>query len=261
MRHATSQLERPAHAPLATNVGPGAAADVRGSGRGRCGRRRGFTLIELLTVVSIILLLTAVTIPLAVPALAGRQKREAARELNSFIVGARSRARQTGRPVGIWLERYRDPANAMNVLDEMCLNVYYAEVPRPYAGDYVDSRIALVITGTDGSGRPLYEAQFFRTNPDGSSATRWIRSADSGLTGRLRIGDQIRVGNKGPKYTIIDAANQAQGVITSLVDIVVVDDLGQPMLETNVARDGSGNPARDNSGNLIPLPPCRSSSF
>jgi prepilin-type N-terminal cleavage/methylation domain-containing protein len=109
-QHTSRQLAQPTDA----TAGPSSIACAQ-----HVRRRRGFTLVELLTVVSIILLLTAVVIPIALPSLEGRQKREAARQLNSFIVGARTRARQTGRPVGVWLERYRDPTNENLVLDEM----------------------------------------------------------------------------------------------------------------------------------------------
>lgn len=103
------------------------------------GRRRvrgGFSLLELLVVVFILLSITAISLPLVVPAMSGRQVREGARMLNTFINAARSRAIETGRPAGVWIER-------LPGLREAAANVYYAEIPPVYSGDYLDSSVEL----------------------------------------------------------------------------------------------------------------------
>ena len=74
---------------------------------GMC-RRRGFTLIELLVVILIILLVSAVTLPTVIPAIAHRQVTEAARLLQGNLVGARDAAIHYNAPRGIRL--LPDPA-------------------------------------------------------------------------------------------------------------------------------------------------------
>ena len=92
----------------------------------------GVTLIELLIVITILLMVTAAAIPLMIPALQNRRGREAARLVSSFISAARSRAIETGRPVGVMLERYNGLPFAMSLS--------YVEVPPTYAGDTVNSK-------------------------------------------------------------------------------------------------------------------------
>ena len=74
---------------------------------GMC-QRRGFTLIELLVVILIILLVSAVTLPTVIPAIAHRQVTEAARLLQGNLVGARDAAIHYNAPRGIRL--LPDPA-------------------------------------------------------------------------------------------------------------------------------------------------------
>lgn len=92
-------------------------------------RRAGITLIELMVVVGILLLLTAIAVPALQSGMGDRQVREAARALNVYISSARYKAMETGRPVGIVLERAPGQANA-------CTTVRQAEVPLPYMGSY-----------------------------------------------------------------------------------------------------------------------------
>jgi type II secretory pathway pseudopilin PulG len=117
------------------------AASVR-SANGRRRARGGFSLLELLVVVFILLTVTAISLPLVVPAMSGRQVREGARMLNTFINAARSRAIETGRPAGVWIER-------LPGLREAAANIYYAEIPPVYSGDYLDSSVELfAVNGT-----------------------------------------------------------------------------------------------------------------
>jgi type II secretory pathway pseudopilin PulG len=117
-----------------------AVSDRSANGRRRA--RGGFSLLELLVVVFILLTVTAISLPLVVPAMSGRQVREGARMLNTFINAARSRAIETGRPAGVWIER-------LPGLREAAANIYYAEIPPVYSGDYLDSSAELfVVNGT-----------------------------------------------------------------------------------------------------------------
>src|SRR5262245_35643429 len=71
-------------------------------------RRGGFTLIELLVVITIILIVSAVALPMVLPALSHRQVSEAARILQGALVGARDSALKNGTASGIRL--LPDPA-------------------------------------------------------------------------------------------------------------------------------------------------------
>ena len=105
----------------------------------RC--HRGMTLLELLVVVVIILLLLAVFAPLVRTSSRDRRVREASRALSGYVNGTRLLASLRGRPVGIWIERFKteQPNNGM-----YSTTVFTAEIPPPYAGFDVDTRAKLV---------------------------------------------------------------------------------------------------------------------
>lgn len=105
--------------------------------------RRGLTLIELLVVIVIIVTITAAVIPVMAPAVQSRKLREAARGMSTFIAGARARAAQVGRPVGV-----RIVPLPSNTVGSMAL--YYAESAPPYGGDTYDSTATLQVTGQSG---------------------------------------------------------------------------------------------------------------
>lgn len=116
--------------------------------RGARWRRRGTTLLELLVVVLIILSITALTIPVVAPAVQGRRTREAARMFATFLNAARNRAIETGRPAGVWLER-------MPAYPEVVSNIFMAEVPPPYSGDFADSQVAAFVVNRSGQSQAV----------------------------------------------------------------------------------------------------------
>src|SRR6186997_3247429 len=65
----------------------------------------GMTLIELLVVIVILTTIVGAAIPLMSPSNDDRRLREAARALNTYIIGAQTRAIATKRPYGIALKR------------------------------------------------------------------------------------------------------------------------------------------------------------
>lgn len=123
-------------------------------------RARGVTLIELLVVIMVMLLITAIAIPVVAPAIKNRQIRESARMVDVFLNGAKNRAIQTGRPVGVVFEF--DVPGGSTAIQAGNLNVggaaaytmpggstvlSYAEVPPSYTGDFSNSTINVRETG------------------------------------------------------------------------------------------------------------------
>jgi prepilin-type N-terminal cleavage/methylation domain-containing protein len=107
--------------------------------------RRGLTLVELLVVVAILVTLMAVTVPMMRPALEGRERREAARQINAFLGAAQARAMARGRPVGVMF--HRQPS-----LPQASFQMSIAEVPAPYAGDTARSRAFITKIEETGQG-------------------------------------------------------------------------------------------------------------
>jgi len=153
-----------------------AAAQPWASARGS---RRGVTLVELLVVISILLVLTAVAVPMMQPSLEGRRTREAARAIHVYFTSARIRAMETGRPVGVMFERLPEQAEACRVLRQ-------AEVPPPYAGDFANSRIVI--------GSPNLQAM--------SATVSFSNGEDPVGLGLVRPGDLLRLNYQGHFWRI-----------------------------------------------------------
>ena len=107
-------------------------------------QRRGLTLVELLAVIAVMAILLSVAVPVIRPALKDRKLRESARLINAYCAGVQARATELGRPVGIVLTR--STTNARGIYQ--CTEIFTAEVPRPYAGDLVDSKARVTQNGT-----------------------------------------------------------------------------------------------------------------
>lgn len=112
-------------------------------------QRSGMTLVELLVTMGIAVLLLAIALPTVKFTLDSSRVREASRQVNTFIAGAKVRAATSGRSVGIWLER-----DAIN--PNSCSKLYLAEVPLPYAGQLVDSRVAIASPTALDAQDPMY---------------------------------------------------------------------------------------------------------
>jgi prepilin-type N-terminal cleavage/methylation domain-containing protein len=157
--------------------------------RGVCllhSRRRGVTLLELLVVMLILLMVTAAAIPIVVPAMQNRRMRESARLVSSYFATARSRAIETGRPVGVVIERFNGQPFGM-LLSQV-------EVPPPYAGDFVNSRIAI-------------------DNTTNAKITDFV-TGDSLWKGLVTYGDQVELDYRGPTYVLASIP----GVVSGFVD-------------------------------------------
>jgi len=155
-----------------------------------CPVRRGVTLIELLVVISIMMLLTAVAIPMVRPMLERRPVREAARAVSAYLEGAQIRARETGRPCGVWIERFANQSQA-------AFTLHQAEVPPPYAGSSTTSTARL-----NGSFSGTFTMSF--------SVTSDLDTIDN----YVHQGDQLQLNYQGPWYRVESATSS--GVVVRL---------------------------------------------
>jgi type II secretory pathway pseudopilin PulG len=163
----------------------------------------GVTIVELLIVVALILMLSAVTLKTLAPSMAYRQIREATRMVNVFFASARSRAIETGRPTGVWIDR-------MPGLPEAAVSLSYAQVPDPYTGDFADSGLQLLwippMTSTN-YGRVQYFALAAVPVAAGGQANieTWS-TADPKVQSLVRPGDQIRINYGNLPFTLYTAS-------------------------------------------------------
>ena len=104
--------------------------------------RSALTLVELLVVITIMVLLLGVVLPLAGPALRGREVREAARQVSAFLASAQADAIAKGTPVGVAL--IPDPNDASR-----CIELAKVRIPPPYSDPKLRLRFSS-ITGIQG---------------------------------------------------------------------------------------------------------------
>jgi len=98
-------------------------------------RRRGLTLLELLVVLFIVSILMAAAIPVLRPRMQTRALREASRSVSTALGMARTKAMQTGNYWGVMFEPLGTAGGAVTA--------HFVEVPPPYSGDFINSRLHL----------------------------------------------------------------------------------------------------------------------
>lgn len=96
--------------------------------------RGGFTLIEMMIVILIIVIMTAITIPVMSSASDVRRAREGARVLSTMLASAQTEAQVSGRPAGVWIQRLVNSSGQVTNA-AAAMDIYLAEVPPPYLGD------------------------------------------------------------------------------------------------------------------------------
>lgn len=166
--------------------------------------RDGLTLIELLIAMTILVLLVGVAIPVLSPSSSDRRIREASRGINTHIAGAQARATQTGRPVGVMFKKFSQETGDPDD-NAVCLELYYVEQPKPYAGFTEKSRVRIAMnpdynpsgdtnqTGSDDIA-PFF-IEFVTRNGNGQII------ADLLPPDVFRPGDQVEVG--GSRFTLL----------------------------------------------------------
>ena len=109
---------------------------------------KAMTLVEIMVVIAIIGLLAVVMVPTVKYQYRNRSVKEGERQLNAFIGAAQARAQQLGRPVGVWVERFNKdiPVPSLPVGANYSVQIYQAEVPRPYTGDLQNSRVTITLS-------------------------------------------------------------------------------------------------------------------
>nr|WP_197531422.1 hypothetical protein [Posidoniimonas corsicana] len=154
------------------------------------------TLVELLVVITIMAILLGAAIPVIAPADDSRRLREAARAVNTFIAGAKTRARETGRPFGVAFKKLsRDTGSAED--NGVCLELYYVEQQPPYAGFDSNSRVMLSYdTNTAGVLVPGQVNVRFVTRGDMNDPVPLPPGYDiDPLPAVIRVGDRVQVGD------------------------------------------------------------------
>jgi prepilin-type N-terminal cleavage/methylation domain-containing protein len=180
--------------------------------------KRGITLLELLIVMVILLMVTAAAIPVMAPALRNRQMREATRLVSAYLGAARARSVQTGRPVGVMVERFDGNAFA--------LQLSQVEVPPPYSGDINNAVAQVSITSpvatageTPNTAQSLtYFNSLYNSVTHTMSAVWFVAQVDPTVFNNrlVRVGDRIQFGQRGYTYTIYGPdTTPADGVIDS----------------------------------------------
>jgi len=150
-------------------------------------------MIELLVVIAILLMITAAAIPIMAPAMSNRKMREAARITSTYFAAARARAIESGRPVGVFVERFVFPGTTPGANDvRYSLVLSMIEVPEPWSGDFLDSQITV--------------------SPNGA-ITGFVQSDSGWQQAKIKPGDQVKVSYRGRNYTLFagEAFNDLDG--------------------------------------------------
>lgn len=217
--------------------------------RSRPVRTAGFTLVELLVVITIVVLVSAVTLPTVLPALNHRQVSEAARILQAALVGARDSAGRENAPRGIRL--LVDPVfnGSTSIL------AYNRFIPIKTAGDYSTGRVSISYPNPLGANfTPYVESLFPSPTVAHPSAIRVDEAPvdPSGIPNErtswfwnVRIGDKIRFNDSGRFYTIVGPAvinpNQLTANLRGNPELFVNDGFPGTATQAPVVTDGLGN--------------------
>ena len=176
---------------------------------------RGFTLIELLVVLAIVGLISAVALPVVLPALNERKINEAARLLQAVLAGARDTAVRAGAPRGV---RFLiDPVFNGGTGLPLASNRMIAIEPGP---DYSEGLVLAPTLYYPSPNNAILNPVYSTPITVGLNTASHLRVATSGLTTttynpptgwsyNIRQGDKIRFHDSGNYYTIAGPVGNA----------------------------------------------------
>lgn len=204
------------------------------------GPRRGFTLVELLVVLFIVLLISAVALPVIVPALTNRQIGEAGRVLQAALAGARDAAIHANAPRGLRLlpdptlsippgpntpgvltfnrmvqiepapdySEGRAQITGDGVIPDNLLLTYNTPYPKTSGGGwtgypmgYNPATLPVMPTSIRATGKVLrLEESAFYIDPVSGAP---LPNSPTGWWWNIRLGDRVRIGDTGAIYTVV----------------------------------------------------------
>jgi prepilin-type N-terminal cleavage/methylation domain-containing protein len=165
--------------------------------------RSGMTLVELLVVLTIALMLAAVTIPRLRPDLERSRIREAARSVQLYLSSARNQAITSGRSCGVQIERLANYSVSGGTALESGCSAMLSQVESPlgYCGDTIPALVKVTVN-TNGTNSSLVTVNL--TFVPGGSINPTL----------IKAGDMVQLGLQGPLYTVT-----ANGGATATLDV------------------------------------------
>jgi prepilin-type N-terminal cleavage/methylation domain-containing protein len=165
---------------------------------------RGFTLVELLVVITIIALISAVALPVVLPALNERRVSEAARLLQAILAGTRDTAIRANAPRGIRL--LPDPVFSGGPLGQpLAANRIIPIEPGPdYTEGLVRAVSATLPNVIPATPDPLFNANYLTIAESGFSGLvpNQVPNNPTNWYLNIRQGDKLRFNDSGNFYTI-----------------------------------------------------------
>ena len=206
--------------------------------------QRGVTLLELLVVIFIAVLLAAAATRLMRPALENSQVREAGRILSTMLGTARTQAMESRRSAGIIFIPSKTNANA-------AMDLAYVQVPPPYAGDSLDSRIRIKTA----------PAPVAASNPPAAVFTVEFPQADAWTT-QVALGNTLQFNHQGHVFRVdaIDTSDAANPKLTLSCPTIArwpqqtaTGDPGMTFQFSRSPKRGSGVPVQLPLGSVVDL--------